>query len=376
MIKDSNIKKRNIINNNDIYNCMSPMKYKRLNLISLKKSIIIPIPSFNSLTKCTTNNKSNSFSGQIPLNAKNKFIPSIKKFNDSNDKNSSSFKLKRNNNKRNANIKSLKILFQNKKNILYLKKSYQFTTVKPNTNRVSSISNNINSRNIVKYIKNEKSTSPFNSYNLDNNLSIIHKKANNILNRNIDHKIKISSLTMGIHNSSIKNGGVKSIFNKKNTNIKYNIFNEIKKDGCFQFKNKKVQKMKIKNINEINEDNNDNKHMKRIINKKNVKNNNKFIKSILENNGVKIKKIDIIKNKILIDHQIIIKEKQIKMLNSINKKINKNNIITNGSNNINKSLKNLFYKKMNIFDLNRDNVLTNNNINRKIKTLINIKGII
>ena len=63
-------------------NLLSSIKHKKVNLISLNKTIIIP--TFNSLSKCSTNRNSSSFGLRIPTTIKNKIIPKIKKFNESN----------------------------------------------------------------------------------------------------------------------------------------------------------------------------------------------------------------------------------------------------------------------------------------------------
>ena len=93
MLHPSNIKEKGI-DNNHICKLISPIKYKKINLVSLNKSIVRP--SFNSLANYSTKNKSYSFNHFITSITKKKYIPKIKKFNDSNEI-SPSLKIKPNN---------------------------------------------------------------------------------------------------------------------------------------------------------------------------------------------------------------------------------------------------------------------------------------
>ena len=355
------MKKRQIYYN-DTYNFISPIKNKRINLISLNKSIFIP--SLNSLTKCSTNRKSNSFCGQIPLHAKNKLIPIIKKFNDSNDY-SSPLKLETNIPKKNTNIKSIKLFHNKINNFNYNNKSSSFIKINSNNNNNNMLPSLSINYNISKNIKNKKSTSPFNLYNFDN-LSFIKKKECVEIG-NSRNSIKLNPITM--YNSPINGGCIKSIFNKRNTNIKINIMNEIKKNSFFtnfKTKNLYMKQMKNKDLNEINETI---KINKMYIDKNNK--NDKFMYFLLKNNNTgKIKKIDKIKKDI-----VILNKKQIIKNKNENIKYNNKNINKYYTyKNIYEYLKKYLDKQWNIYNLSKENDIIDKNIFINIKIIKSINS--
>ena len=371
---------------------LSSMKYKKVYLISLNKAIVIP--TFNSLTKCSTltNRNSSSFSRKIPTIIKNKFIPKITKFNDPkniipsmktntdihsrNSKiiNLKSFQNKINNNNYNKNFSSLKIFQNNKKNV--------------------SKNNNHNIETI-----NEKFLSLFTPYRF-NNLSFNLKKKNLNLNRNT--KLKINPIKLSDKSFNGKN--FKSIFNKRNNNIKLDIFNEIKnelnlkkdvikKDNIKLLENKEItKKNENKNLisNNIKKSKNKDKFLKFIIKNHNNKfktknidlmkkniikkcerkikhsmketiNNKKFKVKRINNNIYEIQKSSIKKNSNIIEEESIKKEMEIRIINikKIVSNINTKDII-NEYLEITYKTKELIFNYIKSFNLNKSNYITIN----------------
>ena len=339
-------------------NLLSSLKHKKVNLISLNKTIIIP--TFNSLSKCSTNRNSSSFSLRIPTTIKNKFIPKIKKFSESKAI-IPSMKVNTDIYSRNSKIINLKSLENRENDNNYYKKFVSLKICQNNKRNVPNINNNVE-------IINEKSLSIFKPYKF-NNLSLSWKKKNVNLSRNSGLKINPIKLNEKSYNEKC----FKSIFKKKNNNIKLDIFNEIKND--LNIKKEVIKKSNIillghKDISIKNE----NKNL--IINNiKKSKNRDKFLKYILKNNNrIKIKNIDLIKKN-------IIKKSERKIENRIKLKFNNKKFkIIRNNNNINESPKKNFYTKKIYYILEEES--NRNFIKSKIFNIkniisnINTKGII
>ena len=340
---------------------LSPMKYKKVNLISLNKTIIIP--TFNSLTKCSTNRNTSSFSIQIPTIIKNKFVPKIKKFNESKDI-IPSINAKTDIYTRNSKIINLKSFPNRTNDYNYNKKFFSLKIFQNSKKSVSNI-NNINNNNIE--VINKKSPSIFKPSKFSN-LSFNWKKKDVNISRNSELKknpIKLSD-------KSFNGKYFKSIFNKRNNSIKLDIFNEIKKD--LNYKKDEIKKENTTLLN--NEDNckkNENKNV--IINNiKRSKNRDKFLKFILKNNyRIKTKNIDLIKTN-------IIKKYERKIKNTINEKINNKQFIITRKNNNNRNEKKFVYIKKIAFIIEEEKIkkdMENMIFNvKKIVSNICTKGII
>lgn len=354
---------KNIQKNKIIHNFISPLKYKKMNLISLNKTI--KIPSFNSITSCSTNKKSYSFSLHIPKIKKRQFIPKIKKFNDSSMKSNYS---------RNANIMNLKSLYNEANHYNFDEKIFPLK-IRLNSNRNESCINF--KKKIV--VKNEKSQFIFSPFKF-NDLLAIHKINNIKTCRNSE--IKKNLITIAV--SSSNEGCIKSIFDKRNMNAKLGILKEIKKDNInrdIYLKKDKIEKYE-KNIFNNNDNDDENKNKNSIINNINKlkENKEKFLKFIINNNNPdKIKNIDLLKKNIMIINQV-------KNKNLFHQKISRDTKLfkiqskDNNKNKIYESLKNKFYKKYEVSNSKEDITLINkeNEIYnlRKIKSIINTKGII
>ena len=356
MLKDLYSKKYST-NRNNILNLISPMKYKKINLISLNKSIKVPYIKFNSLTNCSTNKNSFSFSIQIPSIRKNKYIPTIKKFNDSlkKSRNSKIINLKSSNNKTSENN-------INEKNFSL--------KLGQNSNGNSNISN-IN-------FTNEKSASFFSPFKF-NNLSSIRR---NTIDLSRNFKMKLKPIAIG--ESTTKEGKIKSIFNKRNTNIKLNLLNiaiKNKKNQVHHSKNDKSNdknnKKFLLNIINISKDNESISKINTDNNKNNYK--DKFFKFLIKShfNGNNCD----ISNNIHITKKNLIDKSKKKIENLLDKEFLNKKLFTKSSDNINETLKKIFNKKRNnIYTIKSKNTHVNTiNIYNDIKNInykVNTYGII
>ena len=356
ILKDLYYKNYSINRKDNILELISPMKYKKINLISLNKSIKIPSFKFNSLTNCSTNKKSFSFNINIPSITKNKFIPTIKKFNNSSKKS------------RNSNVLNLKSLI-NKTNDNNINEKIFSIKLRHNSNGNSNISN----------INSEKSGIIFSPSKFDNISSI--RKNTIDLSRNFG--IKSKHITLG--ESTINAGKIKSIFNKRTSSIKLDfLIKEIKINNQTKFfkedklnnkknNNKKILLKKI-NISKENESlvkiNNDN-------NKK--KYNDRFLKFLIksDNDGNNKNKS---KNVCTTKKNLITKSKQ-KIGHLLDVEFQKNKLSTKNNFNINEALETIFYQKKNsIYTIKNKNgclnILKNFNTYKNTPSKVNTFGII
>ena len=326
ILKDFYYKNYSINRNDNILDLISPMKYKKINLISLNKSIKIPSIKFNSLTNCSTNKNSFSFNINIPSITKNKFIPNIKKFNNSSKKS------------RNSNVLNLKSLI-NKTNDNNINEKIFSIKLRQNLNGSSNISN----------INSEKSGRIFSPSKFDS-ISSIRRNTINI-SRNFGMKSK--HITIG--ESTINAGKIKSIFNKRNSSNKLDfLIKEIKINNQTKFfKKDKLNNEKNNNkkilLNNINISK-ENKSIVKINNDKNKKKyNDKFLKFLIksDNDGNNKNKS---KNAFTTKKNLIIKSRQ-KIGHLLDIEFQNNKLFTNKNFNINEALKTIFYQKKIIFIL-------------------------
>ena len=357
MYQNSLIKRREIYDNT--HNNNSLLKYKNMNLAINKR---IKIPSFNSLTKCSTHKKSPSFSLNIPIIQKNKYIPKITKFDTSNISN---IITKSNNFSRNSHIIILKSL-NNRTIEPKLDKKFLSLKIIPSSNKNSSF---IDKNAIQK--KTGKSLSPYKLINL-NNYSPIKKKEK--ININSEMKKNTIIIDENIYNKKDNIGSFKSIFNnKRNKNVKTDIFNEIRKYNVlagFKHQKLKIKSSSKKNIIKC-------KCKKDLLNidiNENKKNKKKFLEYIIKNNNCnKILKIDLLKK-----NKILPKEKKIKIKPFENPKNNK--LYEFNNYNAYEILKDIFYGKNKIPILKKEKYILY--INKIVYNPLNInfslstKGII
>ena len=392
---NKNLYQKNSLDKKILNNLVTPIKYKEINLISLNKYIKIPIIKFNSLANISTSKKSNSLSikmAPIPKNKnKNKYFPSIKKFNDS-------LKIKSRNsiiNLKSFMNKTNKTNDCNKNNI---KEKFISLKLKQNSKRDLDISN------INKF--NEEKTRYIFSPIKFNNISFSQR---NTVDISKSFGIKKKPITIG---ESEHNGEkIKSIFRKKNINIKLEMINnDINKNYKIKlFKNNKnninnnvisrnnniilLNKTSKKyndniillnNTSKINNDDNiismnniniDKENIITINNNKDIQIvKDKFMKFLIKkdngiNNGNKKENIDIIKINLINKSKKVIENilnEEFQNNNNNNKLFKENN---NNINNINESLKDIFYKKANnIYTITNQNKNTNTKIHKVFNT--------
>ena len=353
-------KKENITYRN--YN--SPFKFKTINLLSLNK--VIKIPSFNSLTKCSTNNISSSLSGQIFTKKNKKFINKINKFNSYNTI-ESSYKIINNINKGRNSSEIKSIFFRNKSKEFCLKKKSSSFIINSNTNRIKPSWNKYNKSSNNAIIKeNNPKICPFNF----GVLSLIQNKEK----FDIEKSSKENYSPIKIDNSLYKNNGgddIKSIFNKNNIEVMNNILSKVGNRKVFEkFKYKKIV---IESLSEEDLKKNQKKKNLKKINNIKKKNNDKFLNFLLKNNkNDKIKNTDLLKK-----NQIITAKGQ--CIKELHKKLKKKIIIEIKADNIYKIIKKFknFYNKKIYYEFKKElNISDNKIINSfsKIEVSVNTNG--